>query len=163
MDMFRHFQPIVYVKLQPSELTVKDVKSGKFISGPPVAAISREAKKRLLGVGKAAQLATTSQPADLINPFLHPRSLIWDFGVAQAVMKGFFKQLFEGRFFVPSPIVVLHPKVDPEGGFTQIEIRALHELAIGVGASKVYVWQGRELLDGEVGRLSFDSGGKVLN
>jgi rod shape-determining protein MreB len=60
-------------------------------------------------------------------------------------------------------VVVLHPRIDPEGGFTQIELRALHELALGSGASKVIIWKGRELQDQELRDLSFPAGGEVLN
>jgi len=89
--------------------------------------------------------------------------LLSDFTVAEVVIKGFLKKVFEGRLFAPAPIVVLHPRVDPEGGFTQIEIRALRELAIGAGASRVIIWHGRELTDDELLNLRFESGGQVLN
>ena len=46
--------------------------------------------------------------------------------------------------------IVLHPRVAPEGGFTQIELRALHELGMGAGAYRVIVWQGRDLADEEL-------------
>jgi rod shape-determining protein MreB len=133
------------------------------VTEPPFAAISREPKKRLLGVGEAARVAAATQPADLVNPFKHPRSLLSDFTVAEVIIKGFVKKLFDGRLFVGSPIVVLHPRVNPEGGFTQIEIRALRELAIGAGASKAFVWHGRDLTDDELLSLKFGSGGEVLN
>jgi rod shape-determining protein MreB len=45
---------------------------------------------------------------------------------------------------------VLHPRVTPEGGFTQIEIAALRELGAGAGAYRVIVWQGRDLADEEL-------------
>lgn len=163
MALLSYFQPIVYVKLHPDTLTVREVKSGRTVTEPPIAAISRESKKRLLGVGEAARVASMTQPADLVNPFKHPRSLLSDFTVAELVIKGFVKKLFEGRLFVPSPIVVLHPRVDPEGGFTQIEIRALRELAIGAGASRAIVWVGRDLTDSELLNLKFESGGEVFN
>jgi rod shape-determining protein MreB len=152
----------VYVTLQPDRLSVRDVSSGRNVTEPPLAAISREPKKRLLGVGEAARLAAATQSADLMNPFKHPRTLLSDFTLAQVVLKEFMKKLFEGRLFAASPIMVLHPRVDPEGGFTQIEIRALRELAIGVGASKVFVWHGRELTNDELLNLKFGSGGEVL-
>jgi rod shape-determining protein MreB len=79
------------------------------------------------------------------------------------VLKGFLRKLFSGQLFAQSPVLVLHPRVDPEGGFTQIEIRALQELALAAGAAKVIVWKGRELLDQELLELRFPSGGEVLN
>jgi rod shape-determining protein MreB len=163
MNLLRYLQPIVYVKLHPDMLTVREVKSGRTVTEPPVVAISREERKRVLGVGEAARIASATQPADLVNPFKHPRSLLSDFTVAEVVIKSFVKKLFEDRLFAPAPIVVLHPQVDPEGGFTQIEIRALRELAFGAGASKEVVWHGRDLTDNELLNLKFESGGQVLN
>jgi len=162
MQFLRYLQPIVYVTLQPDMLAVRDVSSGRTVAEPPLAAFSHEPKRRLLGVGEAARLAAATQPADLVNPFKHPRSLLSDFTVAEVIVKGFVKKLFQGRLLVGSPIIVLHPLVDPEGGFTQIEIRAFRELAIGAGASKVLVWQGRELTTDELLGLKFGSGGEVL-
>jgi rod shape-determining protein MreB len=163
MNLLRYFQPIVYVKLHPDTLTVRDVRSGRTVSEPPVVAISRDEKRRVLGVGEAARIASGTQPADLVNPFKHPRSLLSDFTVAEVVIKGFVKKLFGNRLFVPSPIVVIHPRIDPEGGFTQIEIRALRELAFGAGASRGIVWHGRDLTDDELLNLRFESGGQVLS
>ena len=40
--------------------------------------------------------------------------------------------------------------MNPEGGFTQIELAALRELGVGAGAYWVIVWQGRELADEEM-------------
>ena len=41
------------------------------------------------------------------------------------------RKLFAGRWFAPAPLLVLYPRVTPEGGFTQIEIAALRELGVG--------------------------------
>ena len=57
---------------------------------------------------------------------------------------------------------MLHPRVNPGGEFTQIEIRALRELAIGAGASKVFVRHGRDLTNDDLLDLKFGSGGEVL-
>lgn len=161
--LLRYLQPIVYVTLEPDRLSVRDVRSGRQVNEAPLVAISREAKKRVLGIGEAARVAAAAQPADLVNPFKHPRSLLSDFTVAELIVKGFLKKLFEGRLFARAPIVVLHPRVNPEGGFTQIEIRALQELAIGAGASRAVVWHGRDLTNDELLTLNFGSGGQVLN
>ena len=154
----RFFRSVVYARLHPDTLSVRDVSSGREVKGPPVVAISRNPEK-VLAVGAAAM---TAGAPEIINPFKHPRTLVADFTAAQVVLKGFFKQLFDGRLFAPAPTVVLHPKVDPEGDFTQIEIRALAELALGAGASKVVIWHGRDLADGELKELRFGSGGRLL-
>ena len=62
-----------------------------------------------------------------------------------------------------SPRVVMHPLGDPAGGFTQVEIRAFHEMALGAGASDVRVWQGRALTDQELLSRTFPADGQVLS
>ena len=163
LGVLRHFQPIVYATLQPDRLSLRDVKSGRSVSEPPLVALSRETKRRLLGVGEDAKRAAATHGADLVNPFKHPRTLLADFTAGQLVFKALLRKLFEGRLFVAAPLVVLHPLGDPEGGLTEIEVRALQELAVGAGASKVYVWHGRQLSDEELLALNFDSGGELLN
>ena len=146
MSLLRAFQPVVYAKLEPERLSLREVRSGRTVDEPPLAAVSHDAKKKVLAVGEAARL----QPGELVNPFKHPRTLIADFTVAQAVLKGLMKKLFAGRLFAPAPLLVLHPRVRLEGGFTEIELAALRELGVGAGAYKVVVWQGRDLADDEL-------------
>ncbi len=62
-----------------------------------------------------------------------------------------------------APRIVLHPQGSPAGGFTQIEVRALHEMALGAGASRVVVWQGRALTDQELLAREFPANGQVLS
>ena len=64
--------------------------------------------------------------------------------------------------FSVSPRVVLHPLGDPEGGFTRIEVRALHEMALGAGAAEVRLWQGRALSDEELLSGTFPADGNLL-
>ena len=144
-------------------MLVRDVVAKREIAEPPVAAVSRDKKRKLVAVGHDANSATSQQPVDVVNPFTHPRSLLSDFAVAEQVLKRFLTKLFAGRLFVPSPVVVMHPKLSPEGGLTQVEIRVLRELAIGAGARRVIVWEGRDLRDEEVAELKFEGGGRVLD
>lgn len=163
MDFLNFFNTVIYVKLSPEKITVREVKSGYEISEPPLIAIVRKPKEAVLAYGnKAAEIANT-QTVELVNPFKHPRALLSDFTVAEAVMKYFVGRAGQSGLFKPAPTIVLHPLIDPEGGFTQIEIRAMHELAIGAGARKVILWQGRELGKEELLGLKFESGGEVLN
>ena len=167
MSLLRRFllpwlHSIVYIRIAPDLLSVREVRSGRTIAEPPFAAISRGPKKTLLAVGEAARAAAAAQGGELVNPFKHPRTLLADFTTAEAVVKGFLRKLSTGRLFAPSPIVVLHPTVDPEGGFTQIELRALRELGLGAGGREVFIRVGRDLTDEELLSSRFDSGGKLL-
>jgi rod shape-determining protein MreB len=44
----------------------------------------------------------------------------------------------------------MHPLEKIDGGLTQVEERLFHELAVGAGAAKVFVWVGAPLSDAEV-------------
>jgi rod shape-determining protein MreB and related proteins len=161
--IFGLLQSTVYVQLHPERLTLRHVQSGRSVSGPPIAAVSSGPKPALVAVGEGALTPPPDRPVEVINPFRHPRTLVADFTLGEQVLKAFMRKLFEGSWFARAPLVVLHPRIDPEGGFTQIELRALHELALGAGASKVILWKGRELNDAELRELDFSSGGEVLN
>ena len=56
----------------------------------------------------------------------------------------------------------MHPRGEPEGGYTQVEIRALRELGMAVGAALVTVWQGRSLTTEELLSGRFPLEGRVL-
>jgi rod shape-determining protein MreB len=102
----------------------------------------------------------------VLNPFKHPRTLVSDFTVAEVVLKQFVKkasQASRGGIFRFAPIIVFHPLVNPEGGFTQIETRAMHELMIASGARKSIIWMGRELSKQELISQKFGTGGEVLS
>src|SRR6185503_16609774 len=96
------------------------------------------------------------------NPFAHPRTVVGDFTLGERVLKAFLRRLQSGAFLALSPRIVLHPSGNPAGGYTQVEARALHEMASGAGASNVVVWQGRALSDQEILSGQFPPEGKVL-
>lgn len=162
--MLSSFIPTIYVQLSPERLTLRNAKTGVTISEIPEIAIARGTKPRILGVGGEARLqrAASTVEVEIINPFAHPRSLVSDFISGEQVLKGLLRRLLSESIFAASPRVVLHPMGDPEGGFTQIEIRALQEMAAGAGASKVTVWQGRALSDAELLSGQFPADGKIL-
>ncbi len=161
--MLSHLQPIIYIQISPQRLTVRNVKTGEAISEVPEVAISRKGKEAVVGVGDAARAMKSSAAAAVSNPFSHPRSLVSDFTVAEQLLKHFLRRINRPSLFSLSPKVVMHPLGDPDGGFTQIEIRALMEMGLGAGASQVVLWQGRPLSDQELLSGKFPSSGKVLS
>ena len=161
--MFDLFKPPLYIRLSPFRLTVRNVKTGEFISEPPEIAISRGPKEKILGVGDGAALHKSSKSAQVVNPFAHPRSMMSDFTAGQALVKAFVLKLRKGGLFAPAPRVVFHPQGDPAGGFTQVEIRAFREMALGAGASEVIVWQGQDLTDEQVLSRQYPPTGQVLD
>ena len=149
--------------MSPERLTVRNAKTGVVISEVPEVAISHDPKTSILGVGTEARTHKSNPSVEIINPFAHPRSLVSDFTVGEQLLKAFLRRVMSNSIFAISPKVVMHPLGDPDGGFTQIEVRALHEMAMGAGASRVVVWQGRVLNDQELLSGQFPSDGQVLS
>ena len=162
MKLPSFLSPLLYVQISPERLTVRNVKTGETISEPPQMAIEHAPKPRVLAVGSQAATATGTS-VEVVNPFAHPRSLVSDFTVGEQLLKAFLGRMGSRSPFRAAPRIVFHPLGHPEGGFTQVEIRAFHEMALGAGASDVVVWEGRTLTDQELLSGEFPSGGKVLS
>ncbi len=160
--MFDFLKPPLYIRLSPHRLTVRNVKTGVFVSEVPEIAISRGPKPKVLGVGDEAALHRSNKVAQVINPFSHPRSLVSNFTCAEKLLKVFLRKVSSKGLLAASPRVVFHPLGDPAGGFTQVEIRAFHEMALGAGASEVMIWQGPELTDAQVASRDYPRSGEML-
>jgi len=116
LDFFSH--PL-YLRLSPERLTIRNVKTGAFISEVPEIAILRGAKKlQILGVGAEAALHRATPSVEVLNPFSHPRSMVGDFTASEQVVKAFIRKLTRSSWFAMAPRVVFHPLGDPTGGFT---------------------------------------------
>lgn len=160
--MLKVLRPTAYAQLDPERLEVRDVRSGRRYAARPVGAVLDGPTPRVVRIGGDALTASAERPLRIVNPFKHPRMLVSDLTLGQQVLRRFLGKLYPSVLVPRRPVLVLHPRVDPEGGFAEIEIRALHELGRGAGASRVIVWHGRELLPRELLSLQLTSGGKVL-
>jgi rod shape-determining protein MreB and related proteins len=148
--MFSALKPVVYIQISPERLTLRNLKTGESISEVPELAISASPKPTILAVGPEARTAAASQSAELVNPFAHPRTLVSDFTVAEQLLRHQLRRILGSSLLRIAPCVVIHPLGSPAGGFTQVERRAFREMALGAGASEVFVWSGRPLTDQEV-------------
>lgn len=157
--IFASLSSVIYCQLSPEKITIRNVKTGETISEIPEVAISTSPKK-ILAVGTDARQAAAKQPADVVNPFAHPRSMVSDFTVAEQLLKHYLRRSRGNSFLSFAPIVVIHPLGKPAGGFTQVENRAFREMALGAGACEVTVWNGRNLTDQEIlsRRFPFEEG-----
>ena len=151
MGLLSALQPTIYVQVAPERLVLKNIKTGETLSEVPEMAISlAPGKKVILAIGPQARVAAAGQPAELLNPFTHPRSLVSDFVLAEVLLRHQIRRLCSKQWFLPAPVIVMHPLGMPEGGFTQVELRAFRELAMGSGAAEVFLWTGRPLTDEEM-------------
>jgi rod shape-determining protein MreB len=148
--VFSALKPVVYVQLSADRLTLKNLKSGQALAEVPEVALTAPPKPKILAVGAEARSVAAAQGATLANPFAHPRSLVSDFTLAEQVLKAMLRRVQGRSLLAVSPFVLMHPLGTPAGGFTQVELRALHEMALGAGASEVVVWTGRPLTDQEI-------------
>jgi rod shape-determining protein MreB len=140
---------ILYVRIWRNRLSVLDVHSGASFDDEPWVAIGGTSKA-VVKIGRSARNATEL----VVNPFGHPRTLISDFTVAEELLRRVVRSL-RTSWWQPSPIIVMHPLEMLEGGLTQVESRALTELAIGAGARTVFLHTGRELSRDEL-RVGFE-------
>ncbi len=148
--MLSALTPLLYIQISPERLTIRKPKSGQTRSEVPELAIGLPPERRVIAVGAQARPAAAAQSAELVNPFAHPRSLISDFTMAEQLLRHQLKAMHRPSWLAASPHIVIHPLGEPQGGFTQVELRALRELARAVGAAKVNVWTGRALTDEEL-------------
>lgn len=160
---FSYFAQTICVQMSPELLTVRNVSTGKSVSEVPEIAIAYDPKPRILAVGKEARSHKSVPSVRILNPFGHPRSMVSDFTVGEQTLKAFLARVTGRSFLRPSPKVIVHLLGNPAGGFTQVEIRAFHEMAIGAGASEVTVWHGRQLSDQELLSGKFPIDGEVLS
>jgi rod shape-determining protein MreB len=157
---------IVYVRIRPHLVSVKNVSRNAFFEDIPQVAVTRTRKRsKVLGFGARANLmASLSLEKVVLNGFDHPRSIISDFEAAEATLR-FFVQMVNAptKKFFYAPTLVIHPLEKLEGGLTQVEARALEDMGYRTSASKVYVWNGRELSDEEVITLKFPPEGRCYH
>lgn len=87
--------------------------------------------------------------------FSHPRSLLGQFLAGEQTLARAVAAAYPGKLLKPRPALIVHPKEILEGGLTQIEERALTEMALGAGAAVVAIWQGPELTPAQVDAFDF--------
>ena len=108
--------------------------------------------RTVMGIDESNKIASIGDPvspaaARTVNPFDHPRGLVHDFTVAEKLCEYAFQQAAGMALIRPSPVVVMHPDLQLDGGLTVIEARVLREMAAGGGAHKVFIHYGDVLPD----------------
>lgn len=163
--MLKSLIPLLYIELSPERLRVRNARTGATWDEIPEVALLEHPRPVIQAVGSKAREAAAHTGGRVVNPLAHPRSIISDFVLAQQLLKYSVRHvLAQGSFWrlAPSPRMVLRLPDPPEGGYTQMETRALKELALGSGASRVTLWQGPALKDDELLSDTYPSTGKVL-
>lgn len=97
----------------------------------------------------------TGVRSQVVRQRLHPRSLVNRFGDLQAEFFSLSRQLCPRGWARPHAVVCLHGL--DEGGYTEIEIRAVREAAMAAGLRKIWLVS-RPVVATEV-RQFFSTGG----
>lgn len=153
-------KPTLYLQLSPERVTVRNVRSGQSLTSSPEIAIERGRRPKVLAVGPKAR-KLESRTVQVLNPFVHPRTMLADYGAGELLLRNLLAQL-PGRSML-RPRVVLHLQQDPTGGFTQLEVRGFREMALGAGAAEVVIWHGPNLTDEQLRAGDFPKEGRVLS
>jgi rod shape-determining protein MreB len=162
MNLMAALKQVIYTQVSAECLTMRNAKTGGLVSEVAQLAIAHGAPRNILGVGAQARHAAAFTPSDLVKPFAHPRSLVSDFSAGEQLLKAFLKRVRSTSLFAASPTMVVHLLGEPAGGFTQVEVRAFREMALGAGAAQVHVWQGCVLTDQQLLTGTFPSSGTLL-
>ncbi|NNF66405.1 MAG: hypothetical protein HKM98_02745 [Gammaproteobacteria bacterium] len=133
-----------YIRINRGRIAVRNVSSGNYFECGTVVGV--DGSDRVVSVG----LPVSPDAVSKSNPFDHPRLLVSDFALADKAFSYVVKMAARDSYFQPSPIIVVHPDVELEGGLSPVEARVLRELSESAGARKTYIHYGHMLSDDEV-------------
>nr|WP_321402393.1 rod shape-determining protein [uncultured Desulfobacter sp.] len=152
----RFFKNTIYIEFSDELISVKHVETGNRIEDKPLLALKKNQKGKNLvyAVGSEVEQLQNDSTISIHNGFFHPRVCINDFEIAEATLKYFIRKALNKNIMI-RPIIIMHPKKNLLGGLSQIENRAIKELAEAAGARECYVWVGRQLKDVEMISLNF--------
>lgn len=156
MRLLRKF----YLRVDADRLRLDATDVGRSFDDLAVLAVSTlpADNSRILAVGRQALSLEGHSGLRLIRPFGHPRAAIHELAAAEKLLAHACRELLKGQSWYslrPMSLVILHPLRPLEGGLTEIERRALQEMAENVGARKVVFHQGRELTAAELRDYDF--------
>ncbi len=153
----KFFKNTIYIEFSDELISVKHVETGNCIEDKPLLAIkkSQKGKNLVYAVGAEVEQLQNDSTISIHNGFSHPRVCINDFEIAQATLRYFIRKALNNKNIMIRPIIIMHPKKNLQGGLSQIEDRALKELAEAAGARQCYVWVGHQLKDVEMISLNF--------
>ncbi|MCB1917362.1 MAG: rod shape-determining protein [Rhodocyclaceae bacterium] len=152
MSLLDGIRPRLYVRIAANHVSIRKVGHSEERSVVPELAIQVErGRTRVVAVGDQARGAACRDGAlRIVNPFSHPRTLVGDYRLGEHLLKALLGRFLGRSLFAVAPLVVMHPLGAPAGGFTQVELRALREMALGAGAARAIVHVGADLSDDDL-------------
>lgn len=146
-----------YLRIRRHWLSVRAIPqrgSPVQIEGMARVALHRRDDGKVAAIGEEAAHISASEEIAVYDAFCHPRVLIGGFDAAEIVVREFLRRACGDRKPWQKFRMVVHPQDDLEGGLTDIEERALHELGLRLGAGSVVIHQGKaELSDADLATM----------
>lgn len=144
----------IYVRIRPRWVSVRVVpRQGEATQAEGVAKIAARLTtkgiEKVVAIGEEANAIAGGQDVTIYEAFCHPRVLIGGVDKAQLVVGEFLRRACAGRTPLLRFHMVIHLADEVEGGLTDVEERALMELGLRLGASRVLIHQGPEDLSDE--------------
>lgn len=144
-----YFTTIVYVQIWKEQIKITSSIDQTALIEPAVIAVEKSLSnaKKLMYVGEKALARSNIEDLELVYPFKKNKHLINDFDAAETLLTNLLSKTYSSRLFLkPSPQIIIHPMDINEIEVSQVEYRALLELALGSGARDAAVYTGSELL-----------------
>lgn len=141
------FSGTLYVQIWEHRIKITHIESRRVYDEKPWIAIDNQGKKKQIikAIGNEAYGMQGRHGIEASNPFSHPRLLVKNFLKAEKILQHAVRTVLNVKVFIPSPIIVIHPREKLEGGLTDIECRLFRELCLGAGARAVQLHVGEEL------------------
>ena len=153
MRLLSALLPVRYVRFDADEIVVADARSGRELRDAPFVAV-RSTPKGLLVHAIGAPARRVREPdVEVFNPFDHPRLVLHQFEIAEALLRYAFQMLAE-HWVLVRPFVVVHPQRELAPGLSDLEERALRELALAAGGREAAIHVGHRLDLEEVVRIA---------
>jgi actin-like ATPase involved in cell morphogenesis len=126
----------VEISISRTRITVHQKPSGKYFDQPPLVAISCDNRNPLVAAIGAEAAAYIHNPDYFVfNPFDHPRVAVSDHSLAVIVLRHAISSVHSKSYFSPTArLSYLSPL---KGGLTEIEVKALVDIAVSAGCRSV--------------------------
>lgn len=98
---------------------------------------------------KATELISGDYAEINLPSSTHPRTPMGNFNRTEEAFRQIINKVAPKSFFKLSPVIYLHLYDEVEGGYTDIEIRAFKEAALGAGGRGVFMVNSRRTLTKE--------------
>src|SRR5690554_6374823 len=148
--MFQYLKAIfsndLYIQLWSGRLRIYCIDTKEIFDEEPLMALKNNDKGQpvVVAIGNSVKALPSNERDTIVNPFQHPRLLVYHFQVAEKILMHGFRELHKNRWFAPSPRVIFHPMDKLDGGVTGIEERLSRALCLVAGAWDIELHFGTE-------------------